>query len=377
MGTSLTARTGFGLDGPTVAANDVRLQVVAGMLTGASPSGSTGIAARPGVRPGLGSPLAVTASSGMNVAVAAGICFVQNTSSTTAGLHPVCLDTAGTITLATSDVTNPRIDNIIARVVDNGDNTSTTTVERQTGTPAPSPVAPTLPATSLLLAQIAVGAGVSSIVGGNITDKRVDTAASGGIITVKTSADQPPAAADFPVYRHRLDVGTASNSPLEWSIDGSTWHPVAVIPGQVTVCTSGTRPAGPGSGQEIFETDTKRVMVWDGAAWTGVYESGGYGSWTGATLSGSFNVNVTPQYRTAPGGRIELRGTVTSNTTIVTGTQMLTGLPAPSTTRALAMGNSNQPCYLAVTAAGNGSVFNGTSSPNNTPFGLDGMSYTL
>lgn len=33
------------------------------------------------------------------------------------------------------------------------------------------------------------------------------------------------------------------------------------------VCTSGTRPASPGVGQEIFETDTKNVLVWTGAAW--------------------------------------------------------------------------------------------------------------
>jgi hypothetical protein len=33
------------------------------------------------------------------------------------------------------------------------------------------------------------------------------------------------------------------------------------------VCTSSTRPASPYEGQVIYETDTDRALVWDGAAW--------------------------------------------------------------------------------------------------------------
>lgn len=32
-------------------------------------------------------------------------------------------------------------------------------------------------------------------------------------------------------------------------------------------CTSGTRPAAPWAGLQIFETDTKCTLVWDGTAW--------------------------------------------------------------------------------------------------------------
>ena len=33
------------------------------------------------------------------------------------------------------------------------------------------------------------------------------------------------------------------------------------------VCTSGSRPSSPVTGQEIFETDTKQTNRWDGTAW--------------------------------------------------------------------------------------------------------------
>ena len=270
MTTSLTATALF-LDGVTDSAQALREMLASALLSGAPASGSTGIAARQGIRPGIGSPLLVSASSGMTVAVNAGVAFVQGTASTTAGMYTVVRDTSGTITLATSDPTNPRIDNVIARVVDNGDNTSTATIEPTTGTPAPSPVAPALPANSLLLAQIAVAASTSSIVGGNITDKRVATAAMGGIIPVKDASDQPQATAEAPAFRWRRDVTAAAGSvsPLESSVNGTVWTPIfdpSVVPtattsainavaatkGQPVTCTSSTRPVAPPNGQLIY-----------------------------------------------------------------------------------------------------------------------------
>ena len=35
-----------------------------------------------------------------------------------------------------------------------------------------------------------------------------------------------------------------------------------------TICTSTTRPGSPESGQMIYETDTRRTLVWNGSAWT-------------------------------------------------------------------------------------------------------------
>lgn len=205
MVTSVSMHPGAWMDGIQVNAQDLRLQQVSAHLTGASPSGTTGIAARPGVRYGTGSPLLVQASSGMNITVNAGCAFVQGTASATAGMYTGVLDTTGTMTVTTSDPTNPRIDNVIVKFVDNGDNTSTGVVAIQAGTPASSPVAPALPANSLLLATIAVGAGVSSITGANITDGRVYTVATGGILPMKdvTGGITGPAG----LYAHDLSTG--------------------------------------------------------------------------------------------------------------------------------------------------------------------------
>lgn len=205
MGLSVNAHPDAWMDGVAVAGQDLRLQNASAFLTGVSPSGTTGIAARPGVRYGTGSPLLVQASSGMNITVNAGVAWVQGTVSATAGMYTCCLDTTSTLTVATSDPTNPRIDNVICQITDVGTSSSTTVVTLQTGTPAPSPVAPPLPANSLLLATIAVGAGVSSITSANITDARVFTGATGGVTPVANTSGGISGAAGM--YVHNLATG--------------------------------------------------------------------------------------------------------------------------------------------------------------------------
>ena len=58
------------------------------------------------------------------------------------------------------------------------------------------------------------------------------------------------------------------------------------------VCTSSTRPATPYEGQMIYETDTDKVLVWNGSAW--------YANWNlpwgivGSNLSVAGNFTVNP-----------------------------------------------------------------------------------
>lgn len=78
------------------------------------------------------------------------------------------------LTIAASNPTNPRIDLIVASIQDaqySGSNNQPV-LQVITGTPAASPVAPSAPASSVVLAQIAVAANATSIVTGNITDER-------------------------------------------------------------------------------------------------------------------------------------------------------------------------------------------------------------
>lgn len=205
MGLGVNAHPALWLDGVAEAGQDLRLQGASAMLTGASPSGSTGIAARPGIRYGTGSPLFVAPSSGMNITVNPGIAFVQGTASANAGMYTCCLDTTATLTVATSDPTNPRIDNVIAQVTDVGTSSSTTVVTLQTGTPAPSPVAPTLPANSFLLATVSVAAGATTITSGNISTNRVFTVATGGILPISSTAGGISGSAGM--YAHDLGTG--------------------------------------------------------------------------------------------------------------------------------------------------------------------------
>lgn len=78
------------------------------------------------------------------------------------------------VTIAAADPTNPRIDLVVVSDPDAQYSGSSNTPVLQviTGTPAPSPAAPTCPASSIVLAQVAVAANATSIGSGNITDKR-------------------------------------------------------------------------------------------------------------------------------------------------------------------------------------------------------------
>jgi hypothetical protein len=315
MVTSVNAHPGAWLDGVAVAGQDLRLQLASAFLTGASPSGTTGIAARPGVRYGTGNPLQVNASSGMNITVNAGTAFVQGGASATAGMYTACLDTTQTLTVATSDPTNPRIDNVIAWVTDSGNSSSTTVIALQTGTPAPSPVAPTLPTNALLLAQISVAANASSITSGNITDSRVYTVASGGILPVANTSGGITGQAGL--YVHNLGSGrmqvsdgsgnarapkTAAFTP----VTVTTPSPVTVAPGvasnlaSLSVTTDGateikiegtigylaqTTPHAGDTGYVFFTLDGTNVP-------------GGQYNWTansgGSFMSGTYTAYATP-----------------------------------------------------------------------------------
>jgi hypothetical protein len=121
--------------------------------------------------------LAVTQNSppGMSVRVASGWAAVIGTTQANMGAYTVFNDAQDVLTITTADPTNPRIDLVCATVRDAYYTGAFNDVILQVvaGTPAGSPVAPTLPANSISLATIAVGAAVTSIVTANITDTRV------------------------------------------------------------------------------------------------------------------------------------------------------------------------------------------------------------
>lgn len=125
------------------------------------------------------SSLAVSANTptGMSVLVASGWCVVVGDYQPNMGVYTVYNDATTTLTIATADPTNPRIDRVVVTIQDSYYTGSADDVIFQviTGTPGPSPVAPATPTNSISLATVSVGAGVGNINSGNITDTRVMT----------------------------------------------------------------------------------------------------------------------------------------------------------------------------------------------------------
>jgi hypothetical protein len=111
----------------------------------------------------------------MSVNVALGWASIVGTFTTNMGTYIAYNDGAQNLTITTANGTNPRIDLICMTVSDSYYSGALNQVAFQViaGTPAPSPVAPTLPINSISLATVAVGAGATQILTGNITDTRV------------------------------------------------------------------------------------------------------------------------------------------------------------------------------------------------------------
>jgi len=111
----------------------------------------------------------------MSVNIAAGWAAIVGTYQSNMGVYMVYNDASVNATIATANATNPRIDLVCLTIADSFYTGATNTVSLTvvTGTPSVSPVVPTTPTNAIVLAQIAVGAAVTSILTANITDRRV------------------------------------------------------------------------------------------------------------------------------------------------------------------------------------------------------------
>ena len=123
------------------------------------------------------SSLAVTPNSpvGMSVIIASGWAAIVGTTQSNMGTYVGYNDAATVVAITTANPTNPRIDLVCMTVQDAYYTGSSNNVIFQVvaGTPAGSPVVPSVPANSIALAEVAVAAGALSITSGNITDRRV------------------------------------------------------------------------------------------------------------------------------------------------------------------------------------------------------------
>lgn len=188
MTTSVTTSLPMWLSGCTYdgnGGNDLRNSgVTAYFFDEGIVNGSGGVGSTIGVLGGVvgGAGLSVYAGTGMAVQVQPGSFVVPNSGTPTAGGYCATLTSTATLTVQTADPSNPRIDLVVANVVDNGNNTSAGQVQIITGTAAPSPSVPAAPANSITLAQITVSAGATSITSGMLADQRPFTTTTGGVL---------------------------------------------------------------------------------------------------------------------------------------------------------------------------------------------------
>jgi hypothetical protein len=133
---------------------------------------------------------ATAAGTDMNVDVATGVAYVENDdwakATSVTRFWRVESDAIEEVTLDAADPSLDRIDLIILQINDaavaDDEASNVSTVTSVTGTPDASPVAPTLPDHALLLAEVAVSAGVTTISDSDITDSRQEVSLSGGDI---------------------------------------------------------------------------------------------------------------------------------------------------------------------------------------------------
>lgn len=128
-----------------------------------------------GVLQDYGDGFRVSASSGLSVSIGTGRAFFTDG-------RWLENDAAVTLSLAAANVTSPRIDRIVLRK-DSTSGVRACSVVMKTGTPAASPVAPTLTnadgVEEISLAQIRINANATTITTANITDERPNESVCG------------------------------------------------------------------------------------------------------------------------------------------------------------------------------------------------------
>jgi hypothetical protein len=322
----MTAVRIFAIAGTTDPAEDYRL-IDSGLLVPVSALNA---------RSGVTTTPTVTGTGSLTCNVSAFTAAIDGTSNSMQGVYRIAVDGPSAITV-TSGSAQARVDLIYAQILDNaydGSGQLKGQVQYLAGTPG-SGSAPATPANAIPLFTVAVPASATSVNFSTAVGAVFPyTAAAGGIVPVRNAADQPPVAAGA-LYRHRLDVtATATGpSPLESSTDGTTWTPVS-------------------------------------------NPNGAYGTWTNLTVAAGFQLGVQPQYRTAPGSKIELRGQVSPTVSAAPNTTILTGLPAPATAHNLALPNSVQNAYLFIN--GTSAAVEGTQNFTvNAMISFDGLWYSL
>lgn len=198
------------------------------------------------------------------------------------------LVTAAEVTLDTADGSNPRIDLVHV--------TTAGTLGETAGTPAADPVPPTLPANTVLLAQVSVPAGDTTIETAQITDARTYTKlpqvirkpATESVSSSTTPQDDDDltftiGASEVWQYEFAIVAGSTSNTPdLTWQLtvpSGAT--PAGIAFGQITATT--------GLQSDLWMTTRQDTAVPQGNV--GIWSDSSWG--TGLPIRGTIENSTT------------------------------------------------------------------------------------
>lgn len=276
----------------------------------AGTSSTSSILPRDGCVPDGINPLAVSASTGMVLNVNAGQAMIAGYTFTN--------DTATTVTIPAAGV-SARTDVVVARVrdTDQGDASTSATIEVVTNTT-------TAPTRSILLAQIAVGANVTSISSGNITDKRSYTASAGGAVPVPGAFATPSLASGLvdgqPVWDSQLNS-------LGIKI-GSSVIQASSLPAFTTSSARDALFSSPTSG--LACTVAGEIQVYRSGAWRrvgdGVTDAGQQAStaWTNGQFFTTGSISFNKTFASPP--------VVQISSSWITGNTMVIGAPSAITT---------------------------------------------
>jgi len=275
------------------------------------------VSALPGVLYGFGCTIA-----SLTLTVAAGSA-VLSPSAGANGSYLAVNNADMTWPVTAQDATYARIDRVALRIYDNevdagGQNKAA--VEVIAGTPAASPVAPTLPSGRLEIAQLQVPkSGAGSI---TVVDKRMYAAAVGGVIVAQSYATLPSGS----WLRYGQKAFTIDYL-VTWRWNGTAW----IVDGNPVFASTANRDSAipsPTVGTRVFVgartttptvTDTLWEYLYDGTAWV-VQTS----PWQAITAAAGYTTDGQVRFM---GGVVLAKGTASGNTTVSTNTQIAT-IPA-------------------------------------------------
>ena len=257
------------------------------------------------------SSMAVTAqaSPNMTVNVATGWAAFVGNASTYTGAYLAYNDATVILTVTTANASLPRIDRVVATFTDAayGDVSSTVAFSVVAGTPNASPVAPTLAANQISLATIAVGAAVTSITSGNITDTRTLTTSNLNFVAQQNGVFLG-GTATIPAYK--LTSGATLTAPAGGVVeyDGATQY--------FTPNSSATSGRGAVNANHYFEViGTAPTIANTGAAYLPLYGVGLsvaantiYEFELDATVSGLGSTSRTASFNILGNGTATLQG---------------------------------------------------------------------